>query len=191
MSPAGSSRISPRARNAFARIARDALRSGLGLKEDDWSVQELGWDEPAPGDKVAMLTLSSYLFRIVVVIHFDEGPATWAHFGGEAGSADRQALHDRISEFGNVACGAFNREVARVFPHLGMSTPNVIDRQCVEFLAHLGAGMTHHLRLQLADGLVLHARMAVCEYDDIDFDLPVRESEAQAEEVETGELELF
>lgn len=180
--------ISARAQATFARALKDALRSGLSVSEADWAVQELGWDDAAPGDKVAILTVSSYLFRVMVLIHFDESPATWAHFGGQDGTQERQTLHDRIAEFGNVTCGALNREIAKVFPHLGMSTPNVIDRQCVEFLGHLGTGMAHHLRVQLADGLVLHARLAVCEYADIDFDLP---EQAAVEEAETGELELF
>jgi hypothetical protein len=182
--------ITARASSAFARIARDALRSGLGVSESDWTTQELGWDEAAPGRNVVILTVSSYLFRLVVLIHFDEGAATWSHFGGDVdGQRDLQVLHDRVSEFGNVVCGALNREIAKVFPHLGMSTPNVIDRHCVDFLGHLGVGFRHHLRVQLADGLVLHGRLAVCEYADIDFDLPAAAPEEV--EAETGELEMF
>jgi hypothetical protein len=184
--------ISSRSRSAFARMLRDALRSGLGIAEADWTTQELAWDAAVPGRKVAILTVSSYLFRLIALIHFDDDAATWAHFGGEAdGERDLQALHDRVCEFGNVTCGALNREIAKVFPHLGMSTPNVIDRQCVEFIGHLGAGLAHHLRVQLADGLVLHARVAVCEYADIDFDLPAPTEGEAVQEAETGELELF
>lgn len=180
--------ISARAQAALARALTEALRSSLSVSEADWSVQSLDWNDAVPGDKVAILTVSSYLFRLMLVIHFDESATTQMHFGGGEAVQDRQVLHDRVAEFGNVTCGALNREIARVFPHLGMSTPNVIDRQCVEFLGHLGAGMTHHLRVQLADGLVLHARLAVCEYADIDFELP---AQAVAEEAETGELEMF
>jgi hypothetical protein len=182
--------ISARASSAFAHLLGQALRSSLGVSEADCSITALAWDDPAPGSKVALLTVSSYLFRLMMLVHFDESPATWAHFAGaDEGERDAQALHDRICEFGNVTCGALNREIAKVFPHLGMSTPNVIDRQCVEFLGALGAGATHHLRLQLADGLVLHARLVVCEYADIDFEQPP--ADAADEAAETGELEMF
>lgn len=185
--------ISARAQGAFARMMRDALRGGLGVADESaWTVQELPPEEAASGGKVVILTVSSYLFRLMTLLHFDEDAATWQHFGGaDAGAEiDRQVLHDRVSECGNVICGALNREVARVYPHVGMSTPNIIDRHCVDFLGALGAGQARHWRVQLADGLVLHARLWVCAYDAIDFDAPVV-AEAAVEEAAAGELEMF
>ncbi len=106
--------------------------------------------------------------------------------GLTAGEMDEQALMDGIAECGNLCCGIFNRELGRFFPHLGMSTPNVIDTQCVAYLQKLNCAHVRHFAIDMPDAPRLHVSLAVSTYDRLDFAV------APGEEADTtGELELF
>jgi len=185
--------ITARAKDSLVRATRKALKSGLGVTEADWTFEVLDDEARPQGRQAVILTVSSYLFRLMTVVYFNEDQPTWRQFTRhqpEPGPLDLQRLHDLVGEFGNVACGALNRDLGIAFPHIGMSTPNVVDSRCIAWLPTLGTGLVKHFRITLADGLALHATLALCDYDDFDFDLPA-ETESPEAEAETGELELF
>ena len=41
-----------------------------------------------------------------------------------------QAFFDAIAERGNICCGILNRDLGHYFPHMGLSTPNILDKEC-------------------------------------------------------------
>jgi hypothetical protein len=137
-----------------------------------------------------LLTVSSYLFRALILIFFSLNRETKEHFAAinktDAQSMSESDFLDVIGECGNICCGTLNRELARHFPHLGMSTPNVLDRNCASHLQELSASYIRHFKIDINNGLTLHASLCVCDFADIDFTVDM----TQAEE-SNGELEMF
>ncbi len=183
--------ISNSARHAFDQLLRQGLRSALAGPQD--SVTDIaavaGLDDIAES-RAVILSLSSYSFRLMMFVHFDPDDATREHFARLHGVTPEemagQAFNDVIGECGNMACGALNRELGRVYPHLGMSTPHVLDRHSLTHLHLLQYDHLSHARLTLNGSTRFHGSLAVCAHDTLDFEAPAEE---QAEVC--GELEMF
>ena len=140
-------------------------------------------------NQVVLLTVSAYQFRLVMLIHFSPDVRTYAHFAAvnklvptEMGE---KAFVDAICECANMCCGNLNRDLARAFKHVGMSTPNIIDRRCVDYLDKLGESYQQHFAVQQIDGPSFGVSVCVNAFEPIDFSFEVAEAE------ETGELEMF
>ncbi len=140
--------------------------------------------------KVVMLTVASFLFRLSVLIYFSSDDATQEHFARinniEPSEMNDQAFLDAIRECGNICCGTLNRELARVCPHVAMSTPNIIERECVNHLESLNGGHLQHFRATIDGSKQFHVTLCVRDYADIDFDWTVIEETTAA-----GEMEFF
>ena len=139
--------------------------------------------------QAAVLTVSSYVFRLTFMLHFSDDAATRAHFAAIARVAtdelQEQAFMDAIRECGNICCGNLNRDLVRVFPHLGMSTPNILDRRCADHLGRLGAGHLQHFALLGAGGPQFAVTLCVNAFSALDFTAELTQDE------QTGELEMF
>jgi hypothetical protein len=126
----------------------------------------------------------------MVLIYFSPDEATRAHFARarrvSPAELGEQAFIDAISECANLCCGTFNRELGRVYPHIGMSTPNIMDRRCAQHLSLMEYGHLQHFVVRLNQRHDFHASLCVCEYEDLDFEVP-----PSAEPESTGELEFF
>lgn len=198
-------KISDRAKQGFDQFVQHCMRTTLvpaGQAETGIAVLER-LDPPkrtgpagAPGATtsrggVVMLTVASSSFSLVLFLHFDTDAVSRAQMaalhGLDAAEMDAQAFEDALAETGNLFCGALNRELGRVFPLVGMSTPHRLDGHCVDHLALLRHGHVRHFRLGLDDGTQRVASYCVCAYGDIDFVPPP----APVEDVGVGELELF
>jgi len=184
--------ITERAKTSFDRLMQSALKSGLPVEGGALSIQPLAALDPKSKDrKLVVLTVSSYLFRLVAVLHFKPDAATRAYFGRDAGDGapalSDAEFHDRIAECGNVFCGALNRDLGKHFPHVGMSTPNIIDKDCLRYVDLLGCELVRHYELGLGDGLSMRASLCVTAYGLVDF----HAEQAVEEDVSTGELEMF
>ncbi|MDE2401401.1 MAG: hypothetical protein KGL90_07020 [Burkholderiales bacterium] len=183
--------ISQQAQDAFDYTVSGALKTALcALPDDRCEVEVIGDIKEITEKKAVLLTVSSYLFRVMTLIYFTLNRDTKSHFAAinraEAQSMSESDFLDVIGERGNIFCGALNRELAHHFPHLGMSTPNVIDRECVDYLTELGASYIKHFKVVINDTFTMHASLCVCDFADIDFAVDM----TQAEE-SNGELELF
>jgi len=183
--------ISASARQGFDQMLRHGLRSALAGPQD--SVTDIapvaGLDDIAESRSV-MLSVSSYRFRLMLFVHFEPDAATREHFARMHGVTPEQmagqAFNDAIGECGNMACGTVNRELGRLFAHVGMSTPHVIDRHSLRHLHLLRHGHLSHARMTLNGHQPFHGTLAVCAYGDLDFQPPADEQVEVA-----GELEMF
>jgi hypothetical protein len=83
---------------------------------------------------VLLITLSSFLFRLVTVFQMAEDAETRGYFlsGSEAGR-----LEDNFAEQANMLCGALSRELTAQFRHLAMSIPYRLESQVTGFLQEL------------------------------------------------------
>lgn len=182
--------ITDRAKSSFDRLLIQTLADQLIAGADDICVVEPIQDRQDITEKeFVVLTSASYLFRLIVFFHFTCNTASRAHFARIVRVEDRlfdsKAFYDAVSEFGNLCCGALNRDLATCFPHVGMSTPNVLEHGCFAFLDALKPGYTRHFQV-MVNQTPFHASLCVCDYGNLDF---VLESKASTEG--TGQLELF
>jgi hypothetical protein len=181
--------ISPRASQAFEQMLSNALRPVMGGGVL-CTMEPLSLAQPRPGTKLVAITLSSYLFRMMVLINFGNDTATKQHMAQwsktlAADMSERQFL-DAISEMANRGCGALSRSLSAVFPHIGMSTPNVLDWRCAEYLDALRCGHRKQFAVAMDSTVMFHVDLCICEYADMDFTM-----NAVVEEESTGELEMF
>ena len=68
------------------------------------------------------------------------------------GSDAAQPAMEPLAEWGNLWCGALNRDLLPCFPHLGMSTPNRLRGVSLGFIDTLGADAFSHFRTGIGDG---------------------------------------
>jgi hypothetical protein len=183
--------ISERAKTSFNKLLSQAISEHLVAgPSDTCEVQALTQLKRLEEREFVILTISSYLFRLMVLFHFTFDPKSREHFASLMNTAakdmDRQAFNDAVAEFGNLACGALNRELGKYFPHVGMSTPNILERECLEHLSALDATYLKHFRILVNGTTEFHATLCVSVFGDLDF-----LSETKTAEETTGELELF
>jgi CheY-specific phosphatase CheX len=185
--------ITARAQAAVEPLLRQCAVAALAGSPE--RVSEFG---PLPGlasivgTHAVMLSISSHMFRMVVLLHHVRDSATRSHFATlhqrPAEDFDDQAFRDALSESGNMLCGQLNRELGRSVLQLGMSTPHVIARRSIDHLATLRHGYEKHWRLSLVDGPSFDLSVVLCDYGDVDFECAA----PSEEQVDTaGELEFF
>ncbi|HTH43818.1 MAG TPA: hypothetical protein VL528_01940 [Oxalicibacterium sp.] len=181
--------ITSSAKEGFNLLLTQALKDSLAPSGAHCEVSMLADDSSIRESKMAVLTVSSYLFRLMVMFHFTPDAATLGYFSrlnNAAADVAEQECLDAIAERGNLCCGILNRELSAYFPHIGMSTPNVIDRHCAAYLQMLNCGHIQHFAIDIDDAPRLHVSLCVSEYAEIDFTV-----DAEAGGSNTGELELF
>lgn len=182
--------VSQSARDGFDQLLQQALKASIVPANENAEISVIEDITTISEKKIVVLTVSSYLFRLMVMFHFTPDAATKGHFARlnrvDAGEMGEQGFMDAIAEAGNLCCGILNRDLGRFFPHLGMSTPNVIDKQCAAYLQKLNAAHIRHFALDVAGSPRLHVSLCVSAYAEMDFAVSPDE-----EDVSTGELELF
>lgn len=183
--------ISNRARDSLDQMVMLGIKASVGgVSPENCEISVLPTNAEIAESKVVVLTVASYLFRLLVLVYFSPDESTKAHFsrmdGIESIKMSEQDFLDAIRECGNICCGTLNRELARVYPHVAMSTPNIIDRECVDHLKLLGGGHLQHFRAVVGDGKQWHFSLCVRDYADIDFDWALK-----PDVVSAGEMEFF
>lgn len=177
--------ISERARHGIDRIFCGAVCSHLALQADDVVRVERLTGAPSNEQpvQIVVLTVTSYLFRLLTLFHVGGDPETVAYF---TRNDAQKPFAEVFSEVGNLCCGAINRELGRHFPHTGMSTPYVLASRCLSFLDDLRPSYVAHHRLSINRDIVLHATQCLCAYAPLDFS----HDEAAVSEA-SGVLEFF
>ena len=178
--------ISQRARHSVEHIFMKSAKSTLIVGQDDFCriepVFQNGHRE-FPGNKIFILTISSFLFRLVMIFHVNEAQSTRDYFVKDSSNV---SFSESFSESVNLCAGAMNRELLQHFPHLGMSTPYTLDSNCLPYLSELQPAHTSRYAISINDVVNLHATLCLCAYKPFDF---VTDMTAKVEE--TGELEMF
>lgn len=178
--------LSEHARHAVNRIFTNAAQANLAVTPGDRvDVRLLDAHAAAtpPEKSIVVLTIASYVFRLLTIFHVDHEGETAEYFT-QAGAAG--TFRDCFGEIGNRCCGAMNRELGHYFQHLGMSTPAMLEAKCLPFLTELKPTYLARHRIEINHTLRVHATLCFCAYAPVDFRLdPSLAAEA------TGELELF
>jgi hypothetical protein len=177
--------ISDRAKDGIRRIFLKAAAARLAPRPGDaCRIEPLPPDKTGntPEEHIVILTISSLSFRLLVILHVDETPATRACFAGEAAVPFREAFY----EIANLCGGAINQELQRYFPDLGMSTPYTLGGRCIDFLGALKPAYLSRHAISINESVRMSATLCLCAYAPVDFAYDDKVVEETA-----GELELF
>jgi len=184
--------LSQSATDGFDTLLMQSLKTSLTPSGEESGVMVIAAEdaEAIADSQIVVLTVSSYLFRAMVMFYFTPNADTRAHFARlnhlELDAMSEQTFMDAIAEGGNLCCGILNRDLGNFFPHIGMSTPNVIDKQCASYLQKLNCEHIQHFAVEMPQSPRFYVSLCVSTYADIDFEV-----DANAAASETGELELF
>lgn len=178
--------ITAHAQDSFERIFRKAAQARLPLDSGDpceiAPIAEAG-SGATKDTQVVVLTISSIVFRLLLILHFDENDNTRKYYLNEA---DDRPFQEVFLEVCNLCCGAMNQELLRYFPDLGMSTPYVLSARCLPHLRELKPAFLSSYSVTLNGSVPLAATICVCAHAPIDF-----VADTNAIEESSGELELF
>lgn len=183
--------ISPSACNGFDYLLKQSLKGALAPNEGDtFELDNVEDMSQAKEKKIVILTAASYLFRCIAMIYFtpDEHTRRFLALMNNLppSSMNDTVFYDVMAERGNIFCGILNRELAKYFPHMGMSTPNFMERQCAQYIEKLDAGHVRHVKVTVNGDWSFYSSLCVCDHADLDFSVDIYEEEAN-----TGELEMF
>lgn len=183
--------ITVRARESLDRAIEAALRQNLvdwapegGELErlDDPRALKLPW--------LVMISITSYTLRVITFLHHADGPALRSQVARVTSSPvddiTADAVADQIRERANLIGGALNRDLVAHFHHLGMSTPNLLERTCLEHMPSLRPLHEAHFSVRHTAGLTLGFSAYVCSTAPLDLELTDSTASAAA-----GELELL
>jgi hypothetical protein len=175
--------ISERAKDSFGRIFAGAARLRLTTSEADACEIALRPEGASlPQRNVAVLTISSMQFRLLLLLHFDDDAGMRDYYVGETG----RSLADAFMEVANLCCGAMNQQLVEHFPDLGMSTPYALSSRCVPYLTILKPAYVASYDVSINGTVQIGATLCVCTVAPLDFVA----NEAVAAD-SGGELELF
>lgn len=178
--------ITGNAKDSFDRIFRKAAQARLPLDGAD-ACEIVPLDEAGLGatkdTQVVVLTISSIVFRMLLILHFDETGDTRNYYLKEA---HERLFQEVFLEICNLCCGAMNQELLRYFPDLGMSTPYVLSARCLPHLRELKPAFLSSYSVTLNGSVHLAATVCVCAHAPIDF-----VADTSVVEETSGELELF
>ena len=178
--------ISEQAKDSIERIFRQAARLRLTVDAGDSCEITQGAPHHGAADgELIVLTISSIVFRLLLVLHFNNDDATRAYYLG----AEQATLEERLLEVCNLCCGAMNHQLLGYFPDLGMSTPYVLSGHCVAYLGQLKPDFLSSYRVTVNGAVQLGATVCICADAPVDFVANVADIAEAAESV--GELELF
>lgn len=178
--------VTDEAKRGVNSIFTRAVVANLGRNETD-SIKVVPISESAlvdlPEARIFVLTIASYLFRLMTIFHLHPGKETDAFF---TRSNPRLSCNEIFYEVGNLCVGAMNRELGTHFGHIGMSTPYMLESKCLPFIKDLKPNFLAQHRIEINDSLSMHATLCLCAYAPIHFSVAPN---ICAET--TGALELF
>ena len=146
-------------KNMFMRGYQEALAQGI--EQSRWTIKEEGDPNACLTQEFFVLTISAQRFRVFVLLHFTpdtESEQFVAEFINAGNNAiDQDKFYDCIGEIGNAFCGAMKRDLGKVVPSLGMSTPNKLNSECIKYLTAFETQMEAHASALLDGTAILHA----------------------------------
>lgn len=157
-----------------------------------WDFQQQSRLEDVVQRQAVILTLASFKYRLICLLHFDMDRDGRVHeaLAGEADKSEGQDHRDFIMEFGNSFCGRLKRDMQAFSPPIGMSTPNILPSASLDFLESTDAGHASHLLVSTTSGPPLSLGASVMLYFHRGYELEIPHIETDSAE-SAGELELF
>lgn len=177
----------------LGHLLKMALEEAQISTANPWSVRESS-DEKNKGMKeLFMLTISSQLFRVVIIMHFsrtsDFEQVVIDVLKLNATTLDQDKFYDFVGEVGNSICGAIKRELGRTVPSLGMSTPNRLSTECLKYIKARPIDHQAHVEVLRDDHRLFSTSLYL--FADHDLNYEVKTVVKNEDDVASGELEFF
>lgn len=168
-------------------ISHTSLRSVVadctGHASHNLSVVIAKDDEPQFGEQVVMLTLSAHTFRVIFTL--SRHPAITSQPSAEqAENTASLTSHDQILELVNVYVGDAKRQLQNRVPALGMSTPNVVNKNAFVFMHKTKVDWSHAFVIKHANTPLFFASLFVSVYGAINMDVIEEPAPAGVSELE-------
>lgn len=175
--------LSAQSRQNLADVFERAARSTI-LRSPEDALQITAEPSTATaGDPLLVITTSSFAFRLLTLFHVADNDANRAYFlpAGAGGT-----LQEGFAEVVNLCCGAFNREISAVFPHLAMSVPSRLSAQCIDYLPQLKPEYTSRFTVSINGTVKVDVTLCMCCSAPVDIPVTLA-----APGQTSGELEMF
>lgn len=130
-----------------------------------------------------LITISSFVFRLVVIFQISGSEATRQYYAGSGSAVNSE---ETFTEVVNLCCGALSRELSAQFKHLAMSIPYRLESACLNFLGELKAGLTTTYDISINDAARMRATLCISSSRPIELAAP-----ASAVSHTGGALEMF
>lgn len=158
-----------------------------------WAIKEKQALVDLKESEFFVLTMSSQLFRIFILIHFTKSSQTEAFVADvlkiNNNNVDDDKFYDYLGEVGNAFCGSVKRDIGKIVPSLGMSTPNRLNKDCLKYIDLLHTDCEYHAVAEYDDNPLFYASIYLSADEELNFNVNV--SQPNDDDVDSGELELF
>lgn len=181
----------------FERLINTCLPKSLSIAMEErfpgemFEVKNVGSDLNSEVNEVIILTLSGHLFRMFITIIFVQNDKLndliRNVLSKSSAELDNAAFYDYLNEVGNVLCGSIKRNIQKVIPSLGMSTPNLLDVESFKYIEGLKIDYQGGYMISKDQMPLFYVNYYLKGYGEIDFIQTVQ----LEEEVDSGELEFF
>jgi hypothetical protein len=172
-----------------------SLESALAarMSSSAWHVEPLLDVEHIQQNEFVLLTVSSFHFRILVLLHFS-AMSTALNYVADAlrqapESVTTEGCYDYLAELGNQFCGEVKRIVGMQYPHIGMSTPMRLSNTSLPFVHNLKTCVATHVRAICDDKDIFAASIYLCTDDGFGFQIDSKL--AKSNQAQASALELF
>jgi hypothetical protein len=134
-------------------------------------------------EKLIVVTISSFKFRLLVIFHFDEAAAPREYF---LGADAKRSMEEVFYEISNMCCGALNRDILCDFQHLAMSVPYTLAGACMTHISELRPEYISSSIVTINDSVRVRLTLCLCCSAPVAFS-----ATSAASQTESGALELF
>jgi hypothetical protein len=172
-----------------------SLESALAARmtSTEWRVEPLLNIDHIRQNEFVLLTVSSFHFRLLVLLHFSAMSSALKYVADALKQAPEslttEGCYDYLAELGNQFCGEVKRIIGMQYPHIGMSTPMRLSNTSLPFVHNLKTCLATHVRATRDDKDIFSGSIYLCTDDGFEFQ--VDSKLAKANQVQTSALELF
>lgn len=158
--------------------------------DDHWQTQDVSDFRDIDTERAVILTVANHHFKLFVTIDFKVDECKYfiqSYLFSAKEVFDDSVFNDYILEMGNSICGVLKREIGKSIPALGMSTPNFLSRESINYIA--GFAPEKHISKQVIynEQLAFYVNCYLITNSKSDFAVNIVEED----DVDAGELELF
>jgi hypothetical protein len=177
-------------RRSFKSCYEESFTSGSDPSR--WSIKEKQQLNDIDESEFFVLTMSSQLFRVFVLLHFTKSAQSEAFVADvlkiNSNSVDDEKFYDYLGEVGNAFCGSIKRDVSKIVPSLGMSTPNRLNKDCLKYIDQLHTDFNFHAVAEYDDSPLFYASIYLSADEELNFNVNTNQS---SDDIDSGELEFF
>ncbi len=181
--------LSDKSKIEIEQIMSNSIKNKLSLFKRDFKVQNINNAVDIQNKEAILITISSYLFKMHLFFYFTFDDECKDMISELTNQTEISNHYDYIHEFWNTFCGDIKKELIYTFPHTGMSTPNIIPKDCSNFINDLQCDFLKHYEINLDNGINFNSSICISTYDEVEFKQnTIKETNEDSEE---GILEFF